>query len=227
MEYSADYPAAAITIEIGEVLRYLAYRKSSGETPLWLKETIEQQIAFARPLIKPWAIYSVFDNTLFSGHEVLGDAHKLAFGICSIGPELEEEAESCFREKEYLEGLLLDTIGTVAAENLAELVGGEIKERTSGLGLCISGRLSPGDGKWQLDGQDLIFERFADKHLKVKKNESFMMTPRKSLSFAYKLGVGYSKEATQGHCQNCGFNSRCSFKKDAPGHSRGNVKAPA
>jgi len=219
MKVLKNYPHSDVGIEIHEVLRYLAYRKDEKAPPLWIKEVIEDQITTFRPLIKPWGIYSIFDNTSFKEHEILGDAGQLAFGICSIGQELEEAAESLFRKREYLEWLVLDAIGTVATEKLAELIRDEIKEKVSGTDVSISRRLSPGYGNWQLDGQHLIFQHFSSEPLKVRKNESCMMTPRKSLSFAFKLGRWKIEGTEQENCQHCNLFARCAFKKDHLGNA--------
>lgn len=226
MKSQRSYPASAITIETDQVLRYLAYRKEE-KIPLWINETIEQQKAFARPLIKPWGIYSLFDNISFKEHEVLGGAQKLAFGICSIGQELEEAAGRCFRKKEYLEGMLLDAIGTVAAENLAELVRQEIKGKASNFGLRISKRFSPGYNNWLLDGQRLIFRHFSDEPLRVTTNGSFMMTPRKSLSFAYKLGIQEFADNETGNCRHCTLHTRCAYRKDDRDNTCHNAACPS
>jgi hypothetical protein len=209
----AAYLRSHISIEIHEVLRYLPYPKGERETPSWLKETIEHQISAVGHLIDPWGIYSIFDNVSLKDHEILGDATKIVFGICSIGKRIEEEAEGCFRKKEYLEGLILDAIGTVCTENLAELIRLEVKKEASELGLQISRRFSPGSGNWQLKGQGIIFRHFGSKPLPVKTNESFMMTPRKSLSFAYKMGTPELDEGEPDNCRNCNFYARCAFKK--------------
>jgi hypothetical protein len=226
MKTLTAYLQSNIRIEIHEVLRYLPYPKEEQETPSWLKEIIEYQIAAVRPLIDPWGIYSIFDNVSLKGHEIFRDAHKIAFGMCSIGHGIEEAAESCFRKKEYLEGLVLDAIGTVCTENLAGLIRREIKEKASNLGLRISTRFSPGCGNWQLDGQRLIFQHFSGEPLPIKTNQSFMMTPRKSLSFAYKLGMQEFEDGEPGNCRNCNLHTHCAFGKDYSDNACDKEKCP-
>ncbi len=227
MKSRVTYFKCKVRIELPEVLRYLQYKKKETETPPWLGEIIQSQIDAAGPLIDPWGIYSVFPNVSFREHEVLRDAQEIAFGICSIGQDLEEAAAGCFRKKEYLEGLVLDAIGTAAAENLAELIRLEIKGKASNAGLHISGRFSPGYNDWNLDGQRLIFGHFSGEPLRVTINESFMMTPRKSLSFAYKLGVQTCEDSDAGNCRYCTFAPRCAFRKDDPDNTCTSGTCPA
>jgi hypothetical protein len=51
MKTPAAYLQDKIKIESHEVLRYLPYPKGKRETPPWLEEIIEFQIAAARPLL--------------------------------------------------------------------------------------------------------------------------------------------------------------------------------
>ena len=188
---------------------------------------IEYQIAAAGPLIDPWGIYSIFDNVSLKEHHILGDAQQIAFGICSIGNRAEETAESCFRKKEYLEGLVLDAIGTVVVENLAELIRQEIKGKASELGLRMSARFCPGYENWPLDGQRLIFQHFSDEPLRVITNGSLMMIPRKSLSFAYKLGTREFDDNQTGSCRHCTLRAHCAYKKDDLDNPRDKAACPS
>lgn len=226
MKTLTAYFQSNIRIETHEVLRYLPYPKEEKETPSWLKEIVEYQISAGRPLIDAWGIYSIFDNVSLKEHEILGDAQKIAFGICSIGYGIEQATESCFRKKEYLEGLVFDAIGTVCTENLAELIRREIKEQASNPGLRISTRFSPGYGNWQLDGQRLIFQHFSGEPLRVKMNQSFMMTPRKSISFAYKLGMQEFEDGEPGNCRHCNLYTHCAFEKDYSDNACTKEKCP-
>ncbi len=127
---------------------------------------------------------------------------------------MEKKVEECFIKGEYLEGLVLDAVGTVAVESLAELINAEINEKASEMGFRISRRLSPGQRNWQLDGQYLIFKHFNDETLGIKINESFMMVPRKSISFAHKLSKKRMEEINLEDCQYCDLYKHCAYSKD-------------
>ncbi|MCL4476595.1 MAG: hypothetical protein M1508_10270 [Nitrospirae bacterium] len=212
MRYLRKYLRGNISIELPEVLRYLGYRKSKEDISPAIKEIIENQIILAYSLIKPRAIYSFIDNVFLKDYYIFKGAIKIALGICSIGSELEDLADSHFRKGAYLEWLVLDACGTVATENLVELVGDEIRSKASHEGLGISERLSPGCANWQLDGQNIIFDYFSGETVGVTINEAYMMNPRKSISFAYKLQRDGIEEARSDNCRHCELY-RCSYRR--------------
>ncbi len=212
MRYLREYPGGDIRIELPEVLRYLGYGKSREDISPAIKEIIESQIILAYSLIKPRAIYSFIDNVFIKDHLTFKDALKIAVGICTIGRELQDMADEHLKKRAYLEWLVLDAVGTVAIENLVELVGDEIRSKASHECLGISERLSPGCANWQLDGQNMIFGHFSGETVGVTINEAYMMNPRKSVSFAYKLQRDGIEEASSDKCRYCELY-RCSYRR--------------
>lgn len=212
MKYLRSYQREKISIELPEVLRYSGYWKSKEDISPEIREIIGSQIALAYSLLKPRAIYSFIDNLPLKDYYIFKGATKIALGICTIGSELEDLADSHFRKGAYLEWLVLDACGTVAIENLVELVGDEIRKNVSEEGLKSSERLSPGCANWQLDGQNIIFGHFSSETVGVTINESYMMNPRKSVSFAYKLQRDGIEEARSDSCRYCELY-RCSYRR--------------
>jgi len=213
LKYLKSYKREKISIEQPEVLRYLGYGKSKEDISPAIKEVVENQIALAYSLIKPRAVYSFIDNLPLKDYYIFKGAIKIALGICTIGSELEDLADSHFRKGAYLEWLVLDACGTVATEKLVELVGDEIRKSVSEEGLKSSERLSPGCAHWQLDGQHLVFSHFSHETAGVTINESYMMRPRKSVSFAYKLYGDGIEEVRSDKCLHCELY-RCNYRKE-------------
>jgi hypothetical protein len=214
MRYVKNYEESDIEISVQDVVRYLGYQRRKRDIAPHIQNTIEQQITSAYSLIRPEGVYSLFGNTTFKEHPLFGDAQKIALGICTIGQAFDNAVAMHFKNREYLEGLILDAAGTVALENVAELLRREIKERTSEEGFVISRRFSPGEGDWGLDGQTLIFQYFSDENVGISLNESGMMHPRKSLSFAYTFVSGAREESRGEDCQCCSISPRCRYRKN-------------
>lgn len=213
MKYLRSYQREKISIELPEVLRYSGYWKSKEDISPAIKEIIQNQIILAYSLIKPRAIYSFIDNLSLKDYYIFKDEQKIAIGICTIGRELLDMVDEHFSKRAYLEWLVLDAVGTVAIENLVELVGDEIERKASQEGLRISERLSPGCANWQLDGQNIIFSHFSNETVGVTINESYMMNPRKSVSFAYKLHRDGIEEVRSDNCRHCELD-RCNYRKE-------------
>jgi hypothetical protein len=214
MQYLKSYAEREITIRVAEILRYLAYNKEKREPSPAFQKIIDRQVALAYSLIKPLAIYSLVDNSSLQDHHILKDAEKIVFGVCTIGSALEEQVDKYFKERNYLEGVVLDAIGTVAVENLVESVGLEIKKKAANQGFCISARLGPGYENWPLDDQHLLFSYLPHEPAGVKINSSGMMLPQKSISFAYTMGREDMDMPNHTTCHLCDLSKRCAYKKN-------------
>jgi len=84
--------------------------------------------------------------------------------------------------------LLLDAIGSAAAEAAADALGSRIAGGAAvgdvgelALSPC---RVSPGYGDWPLSAQEAIFARLPHGELGVRLLPSLLMVPRKSITFA-------------------------------------------
>lgn len=169
-----------VKLDPEKIQKRLGYPKTS----LKISNAIKEQIQNAQPLIEPMAIYELIeppDNPVFKG------AARVAIAICTIGKRLEKETTSFFNKKQHFKGLVLDTIASYAAEEVAELTNIKIVKKTEPMGFKTSRRFSPGYKPWTLEGQKLIFKILDAEKIGVKLLPSLMMEPRKSVSFAINL----------------------------------------
>lgn len=143
--------------------------------------------------------------------EVLRDAHKVAFGIVTIGDKLENETDRLFKKGEGARAMVLDGIGSTAADTTADLLNEVIDNQAKKLGYETTKRFSPGYGKWGLENQDIIFDSFegAERRIGVYLKSSKMMVPLKSVSFAVKLGKKTMTDNHQEKCSSCIVREKC------------------
>jgi len=118
--------------------------------------------------------------------------------VATIGPALEERVRLHFEEHRYLEALLLDAAGSVAAEAVCDRVQAEC---TNGAG---SARFSPGYCGWDLSGQRRLFELLAPETLGVRLLPSLLMDPLKSVSGLVVAGPAESLRVPVEVCRRCG-----------------------
>ena len=175
-----------------EILRMMGVPKRGGgrfkNAPPKAVGLLEELKDHALLLVEPKSIYVLCRADEISYHEVFRKAGRLAFAVCTIGPRLENEclrfAESGFS----LKALVLDAIGSVAVECVVEETAEKIKTRATGLGLKGGVRFSPGYGKWPLKEQRSLFGIVDGSAIGVSLNSSCIMEPRKSVSFAMRIG---------------------------------------
>ena len=196
-----------------EVLRLLGYRKK-GADPSTLNLLKEKENELPK-LVTPRAVYAIFDKSQINHHPVFKGAEKVALCICTIGPSLEMQVTALMQEGNLLEGVILDALGSEAAEGAANYANMEICREIDQLHLFPSRRFSPGYGKWQIEEQRLIFNLLPGQTIGVHLNPSFMMVPRKSISFAINLLPHPDPRLKKSPCQFCHL-ANCPYKKDEP-----------
>lgn len=172
-----------IKVEFDEnrILRLIGYRKKNIKDSV--KEIIAEEKSKLDNLLHPLSIYSIINYEETNKHPIFEHAEKVALCICTIGRELEEESASLMRENELLRALVLDALGSEAVEEVANQSDEIIVKEAINLDLWPSKRFSPGYGKWDIKEQKLIFKILPAKKIGVRLNESYMMIPRKSISF--------------------------------------------
>lgn len=179
-------------IELNEkrISRLIGYKKKSQEIKEPIKKLIAEEKKKLDYLLHPLAIYTIIDYDETNKHPIFKDAEKVALCICTIGPELEEDIKELMKKNEMLRALILDSIGSEAAEEVAIQSDRILAERAREMNLWPSKRFSPGYGKWNIREQQFMFRVLPAQDIKVRLTESCMMIPRKSVSFR----INYYKE---------------------------------
>ena len=126
---------------------------------------------------------------------------------------MEGRISEYFTKNEYVRAFVLDTIGTVAVRYLSKYIRAIICQEAKEKNLQTTKKFTPGTTEWDIDQQQNIFNMIPTHKIGVKLNESFMMTPKKSLSWAIGLGKEAIKSSMDGNsCQICQAVN-CQFRK--------------
>lgn len=172
-----------VEVDPKRILRLIGYKKKSQE----IKEPIKQLIALEKKklghLLHPVSLYTILDYDETNKDSIFKDAEKVAICICTIGPDLEKEINELMGKNEMLRALILDSFGSEAAEAVAIQSDQILTEKARQLDLWPSKRFSPGYGKWDIREQRYVFSVLPGEDIGVNLTDSFMMIPRKSVSF--------------------------------------------
>jgi cobalamin-dependent methionine synthase I len=176
---------ADIKVEFDEkrILRLIGYKKRPKEIREPIKSLIAEEKKKLGNLLHPAAIYTIIDYAETNKHPIFKDAEKVAICICTIGPQLEQETKKLMKKNEMTRALILDALGSEAAEEVAIQSDRILVERAREMSLWPSKRFSPGYGKWDIKEQRFIFHILPAAEIGVRLTESCMMIPRKSVSF--------------------------------------------
>ncbi len=173
------------TVEFDEkrILRLIGYRKRPKEIKEPIKSLIAEEKKKLDYLLHPASIYTIVGYDETNKHLVFKDAVKVAICICTIGPELEREIKKLMEKNEMTRALILDALGSEAAEEVAIQSDRILADKAREINLWPSKRFSPGYGKWDIKKQRFIFRMLPAADIGVRLTESCMMVPRKSVSF--------------------------------------------
>jgi len=221
-----------LKIDEEEVLRYLGYhRNKAGETSEIILQITREEIEQGYCLFEPKGIYSkvMIKNISSEGRinlenglcleinnsmlNLLKGTRYLAFGLSTIGNQLEEKVVELFAKNEYPKAMALDAVGTVASKFLSNYIQSVICQEAKEQNFQTTKYFSPGSGDWNISQQKNIFQIIPAGKIGVKLTESYMMIPKKSLSWV----IGMGKEIIipskgDNSCKTC-LAENCQFRK--------------
>ena len=194
-----------IDIEINkkQVCHHVGY-SSDHKLPARIVSLVDEYIEHAHQLIEPsyscvirdikwvWGSSVFIDGSIAFRSEVIArlleQCHKVAVFLMTIGKHLEETTCQLSEDRLILQATVLDAIGSVAAEKVADFVQSRVGEVARAQGLCISRRFSPGYCDWDIGQQEGIFRAVNGDSMGIRLTERCLMIPQKSISGI--IGIG-------------------------------------
>ena len=215
-----------------EVLRYQGYhRNKAGKTGEIILQITRKEIEQGYCLFEPKGIYSklMIRNISSEGRinlenglcleinnsmlNLLKGTNYLAFGLSTIGNNLEDKVAELFAKNEYPKAIALDAVGTVASKFLSNYVKSLVCQEAKEQKFQTTKYFNPGSGDWNINQQKIIFQIIPADKIGIKLTESYMMVPKKSLSWV----IGIGKEIIipskgDDSCKIC-LAENCQFRK--------------
>lgn len=199
-----------VSIGLEEVLRQLGYPCADSASAKFRK-LAETELSEALQLIKPRGQYLLVDETPATGLELFAKAEKLVLGLATAGAAIGAKARDLVNDQQGASGLVVDAVGTLAAEKAADFVEERIREEFTGQGWHVSRRYAPGYCDWDIRAQKELLGCFSDT-LGIELTDSCLMVPEKSLSFLCVLdGKGDFDWVDVGNCKICA-REECSYR---------------
>jgi len=223
-----------VEIDPQEVLRLQGYRRSSDVPTREVLAILHDAMAEARQVFQPRWVYQEFavesvDLTgcrLQGGSTLLirdvperwGQITSLGLAVCTIGEAIEHRIESLFAEREFPVAYMLDSLGSVAVEALAEGFLRQLCIDRLAQGLKVTPRESPGYPRWPIEEQRKVFALVPAETMGVALNPYCVMIPRKSISFAVGIGPEARMGSSLSPCHACEMRG-CAYRR-APRRQR-------
>ena len=154
------------------------------------------------------------EGTLFRSGKIIRNLLKGAeyytFFAVTAGSGPEEQARSLFLEGLYLEGYIVDLIGSAMVESVAEQLQDQIRKKAEKMGMRITNRYSPGYCGWDVAEQQKLFGLFPEGFCGITLSPSSLMSPIKSVSGI--IGLGPSVSYREFTCEICSMKD-CNFRR--------------
>jgi hypothetical protein len=209
-----------INIDKGKVCRRLGYENRRRLSPS-ISSIIDDEIEEAYGFIQPSCSYQFMDikrvrhprvilengTTATVTSEVLSwvlyPCQQAVIFVATIGQSLEGRVAQMMKEGQILKPIILDAIGSEAAEKTACHLQEKVRELATANGADITLRYSPGYCDWDITQQSIIFEAMDSAPIEVSLSEECVMVPRKSVSGIIGLGWGEKRRLRLSPCQFC------------------------
>jgi hypothetical protein len=134
---------------------------------------------------------------------LLEQCEKAAVFLVTIGEHLEEMAYRLAEDGLIVQATVLDAIGSVAAEKVADFVQDRVREIANDQGLVISQRFSPGYCDWDIGQQRTVFWAVSGDSVGIRLTEGCLMIPRKSISGVIGIGPRDGNVENYNPCKTC------------------------
>lgn len=185
-----------IAIPRGFAYRLLGLHRSNRPPRASVIEVFEEELAVAHGLVDARAVTRVSDAGL-PGSQHVDPAVPLAAVVCTIGPALEERVAKLSDDGQATRAMVLDAIGSSAAEEVADRSNQILCGRAADAERSVGRRRSPGYGRWDVSEQRALLAFVEPDDIGVSLSERCMMVPRKSVSYVAQLLAAGTPDASR------------------------------
>ncbi|MBV6427339.1 MAG: hypothetical protein KIPDCIKN_01856 [Haliscomenobacter sp.] len=191
----------------------------AGQCPEYLRLLIREALQWAEEhseiqgglvVLEPVSLHKETHALMLGGVELeiqkilfgqLRKADAIALFLCTAGPAIGARAEELMRRGDFLEGYILDLIGSEIVEVAMDQIQDTLERELALTGLHITNRFSPGYCGWRVAEQQKLFSFFPKDFCGVTLTEHSLMQPIKSVSGI--IGIGKDVRRKAYACQAC------------------------
>jgi len=198
-----------------DILRSLGY-PPEARPPANIVQSVERLMDEAAAYLEPRGAYSMYEPTVHTEHsleiggatitgnigEFLQGACRVAVFVVTVGNRISLEARARNDSGDAFGGLVLDTIGSWAAELTAEALMAAMGSEL-GAGESFTLRYSPGYCGMGLDQQRALFQLVPAGEIGISLLPSLLMQPLKSISAIAGLGPRERVGIHLSPCERC------------------------
>lgn len=141
-----------------------------------------------------------------------GEVTEVAGAVVTIGDGLERHVAELWDRRELPLAAMLDSVGSGAAESLAEYVNDLLCQEGLARGLKVTNRISPGYAGWDVADQRRLFRLCPGTRAGITLNDACVMTPAKSISLLVGAGLAARVDHYFSQCARCWMRD-CAYRR--------------
>jgi hypothetical protein len=217
-----------LAIDRDEILRFQGYKRGAHPAPTAeVLALLEEAAALGTALMRPRVVYRAAPVTaqapdvLEAGGERLriprigvlwGPLAAVGAAIATVGDAIERRVAELFDARELPLAVMLDSVGSAAAESLAEYANDLLCQAAVPRGLRVTNRVSPGYAGWDVAEQPALFRLCPGAPIGVALNAACVMTPLKTISLLVGIGPGARVDHYFTQCRRCWLRD-CAYRR--------------
>ncbi len=222
MRLVIDFAQEDITLDRGEILRSQGV-PHDAEVSENFEKIYEEAIELFHELAESKGIIAGITTSRFEEvlrgeglnekenpvEEIYRKSSYLALFAVTLGSVLSEKVTELFDTGEYASGYMLDSVSSNAVDKLTYLAARHLQSELAGREPSASSwsvlSYSPGYCGWNISGQKKLFEVLRPEDIGIALNESYLMSPIKSVSGVLIAGPGKIHEFVNSYsfCNTC------------------------
>ena len=207
------YTPALLAVDADETRRYAGLARARFDEAA-IAAACEEALLLAEPR-GIWFAYDydcaqgiVLSAPAFAieGHSIrkhLEGAARVVALAATVGAAVGEAVTHHFDAGRYAHAVLLDAAATAAVEQTADAVEKAIRPQMAAQGFTMRWRFSPGYGDWDIRAQTGLLRLTRAEEIGIGLTESFMLTPRKSVTAVIGLVRGGAADEKPAGCASC------------------------
>jgi hypothetical protein len=223
--------AEGTAIDLSETLvcKYLGYKR--GRVSPRIKNCVRQTLKILNRLARPAWCCRIYPVTVHGGHIYIGNtgfrvaSRKIGrvlsvcthTAVCAV--TLGRQVDAFINTGSPHETYIRDTAASLAAEDLMDQCQEHIETALPPLQGATK-RYSPGYCDWNVSAQQGLFRLFPADKLGIRLSDSFLMSPRKSITAVFGIGKRAEVDEYGNACFNCEYvtcpHRRISSKEHMP-----------
>lgn len=175
-----------------------------------LKQQIASKIEEVKRLTVPKGMYLITKLNPFPQAEddlpqPVRGADFIAFAVATIGGKLEKKTQQLMNAGKFTSSMILDALGSCAVSKLSHKVAEIIFEQAKSNRLSTTRVFEPGAGSshWPIENQSFIFDNLDASQVGISLTPSYIMVPKKSISFIMGLGEKIQQAKDLFSCEGC------------------------